>query len=117
MLGVSLIVSAFIARRLWKSKRRLESSTRGMSYPSSMVRTPLHDLETHAQKHIGVRPPGQPFGQWLTRLKVILTDHDLLDEAIALHQQLRFDPQPAPPERRERLAVLSKQIHAALRGK
>ena len=55
------------------------------------------------------------FAAWLMQLGPVLPESDALDEAIALHQRLRFDP--APPVRRdqERLAELARQLEAALK--
>jgi len=78
-------------------------------------RTPLHPLEKSAAKHLPPRPPGQPFGLWLAGLRPHLTDPAALDEAIRLHQRLRFDPAPPQPPAIARLTDLTKQLEAALR--
>jgi hypothetical protein len=117
MMGIGLIVAAFVVKRLWRSKRRLEARRRATGYEGPAVRTPLHDLEAAARKHLGHRPPGMPFAQWLARLRPSLPDDLTLDEALALHQRIRFDPETPPPSQRARLASLAKQLEAALKRK
>lgn len=115
MIAVGLGLSGFIANRLWHSKRRLESVVRSGAYDGPEIRTPLHELEAQARKHLGPRSPGQTFADWLALLRPSLPNAPLLDEAIALHQQLRFDPASHPPAHRERLAALAAQLKSALR--
>lgn len=110
--GIGIIFSIFILRRLWRSKRQIHHTVLTDSYRGSIVRTPLHDLEIPARKILGPRPLGQPFAVWLDRLRPSLQDSGLLDEAIAIHQQLRFDPDPSPEERRLRLATLTRQLES-----
>jgi hypothetical protein len=38
----------------------------------------------------------------------------MLDEAIELHQRLRFDPAPPQPSQHDRLAELARQLESAL---
>jgi hypothetical protein len=115
MTTIGLGLTAFIIKRLWKSKRRLETRALGSSYDGPAIITPLHRLEPQASKHLGPRPPGQPFGHWLTHLRATLGENRNLDEAIALHQRLRFDPSPAPPDQHERLTALTRMLEAALK--
>lgn len=116
-LGVSIFMGllalgilSFIVKRLWKSKRRMDAEKRSNGYGGPIIRTPLHALEKAARKRIGPRPAGEPFSEWLLRLRPGLTDANLLDEAISLHQRLRFDPAPALPDAREKLAELVKRL-------
>ncbi len=112
----SLGVLGFIVRRLWRSKKRLESLEARNAYAGSIVRTPLHDLEPQARKHLGYRPQGQPFSEWLEMLRPSVTDHRLLENAIQIHQRLRFDPAPALPDEHEKLRGLVEQLKQALKG-
>ena len=121
-LGVTLVMStialgvmAFVVKRLWKSKRRLETRTAFNNHDGPVIRTPLHDLEPQARKLLGFRPLGQPFAEWLAQLAPSVSDSTILDEALALHQRLRFDPAPSHPEERERLAELVRQLNAILK--
>jgi hypothetical protein len=117
MLGIGCAGLAWIAQRLWRSKRSLgpAGTRRKAATTGGGDRTPLHQLEKPASHHLPPRPPGQPFGQWLAGLDAHLTEKAALDEAIHLHQQLRFDPAPPPPCASARLAILTKQLAAALR--
>lgn len=116
MTGIGLSLAVFVIKRLWRSKRRLESRNPFSVYEGPVIRTPLHDLETQARKHLGPRQPGQPFAEWLSLLRHSLPDSPLLDEAIALHQRLRFDPDPPPHDSRERLSILSRQLESSLKA-
>ncbi|MES2923526.1 MAG: transglutaminase-like domain-containing protein [Verrucomicrobiota bacterium] len=115
MSSIALGVLAFIVKRLWRSKRLLEAATRSNGYEGPVSQTPLNALEQPAEKCLGHRPPGQPLGDWLTGLRPALTDASILDEAIELHQRLRFDPQPREQAERERLAELAKQLETAIK--
>ena len=92
MLGIVIAIVAFISSRLWRSKRRLETVEKATRYDGTVVRTPLNAIERQVEKHLGIRPQGQPFAAWLMRLHPSLTDSRLLEEAIELHQRLRFEP-------------------------
>jgi hypothetical protein len=115
MFGIGIALAAFVARRLWRSRRRLESGRRGTGYAGTTVRTPLHGLETSTRKILGERPPGQTFAHWFARLRTTLGDIDALDEAIALHQCLRFDPAPPRAADLERLARLTARLEATIK--
>ncbi len=110
MSAIGLGVLAFIVKRLWRSKRRLEAAKIAHGYEGPVTPTPLNALEHPAEKRLGSRPQGQPLGGWLAGLRPILTDATLLDEAIELHQRLRFDPQPRVQAELDRLAELAKQL-------
>lgn len=115
MSAIGLGVLAFIVKRLWRSKRRMEAGIRTNGYEGPIARTPLHALEKPAEKRLGFRPQGQPFGEWLTGLRPVLTDSNALDEAIELHQRLRFDPEPAAQPERDRLAEIARQLELEIR--
>ncbi|MEO8614958.1 MAG: transglutaminase-like domain-containing protein [Luteolibacter sp.] len=117
MSTIALGVGAFVAKRLWKSKHRVENFARFAAYEGPLIRTPLHDLEPQARKQLGYRPLGQPYAEWLTRLLPFLSDPSQLEEAINLHQRLRFDPQPMPPEEKKRLVELAQHLSATLKRK
>ena len=112
---IGLGVTAFVLRRLWKSKKRITAEPRSPHYLGPVHRTPLNDLEARAEKQLGTRPVGQPLAEWLIHLS--LPDRALLDEAIELHQRLRFDPAPPVSSQLRRLEELTKQLDSALRRK
>lgn len=115
MSAIAIGVASFIIKRLWKSKRRMEADRRANGYTGPVVRTALNAIEPQAAKRLGPRPPGQPFAEWLLRLRPTLPDAGTLDEAITLHQRLRFDPDPAAPGEQERLEELAKQLDAEIK--
>jgi protein-glutamine gamma-glutamyltransferase len=113
---IALAVFLFIARRLWRSRRRVHPALPGRTAaPPPGAHTALHSLENRARKIIGPRPTGQTFARWLQGLHPAIDNPALLDEAISLHQRLRFDPAPPAPSYAERLAELVQQLDAALR--
>jgi protein-glutamine gamma-glutamyltransferase len=114
--AVSLALLAFITKKLWKSKRTVSGNQATLLYDGALISTPLNALERLAAKRLGTRPTGTPLAEWLSQLRPALADVALLDEALALHQRLRFDPAPAPPNEQARLAVLAKKLAADLKG-
>ena len=112
---IALAVAGFVGRRLWKSKRRVERLKSFHQAEGPRIRTPLHDLEPQVRKHLGYRPAGQTFAAWLKNLNPAIADPKMLDDAIILHQRLRFDPVSESPEDRAKLAAISKVIGEALR--
>lgn len=114
MLAITLGVLALILRRLWKSKRRLEAVKKATGYAGPVMQTPLNAIEKEAEKRLGVRPMGQPLAAWLMRLHPALPDSRALEEAIELHQRLRFDPLAPEPSQLQRLSDLTHEISATL---
>ncbi len=110
MTAIGLAVLAFVVKRLWRSKQLLEAASKTNGYEGPIAPTPLNALELQAEKRLGCRPPGQPLGEWLTGLRPALTDPRILDEAIELHQRLRFDPLPRVQAEQNRLAELAGQL-------
>lgn len=117
MSAIGLGLAGFLVRKLWKSKRRLATAKTATAYHGPLIRTPLHGLEKQAENHLGSRPPGQPFAAWLLGLRPALADSSALAEAIALHQQLRFDPGPLTQAHQDRLAELAGQLASTLKAK
>lgn len=115
MFAIAVGIIGFIVKRLWKSKRRMESSVKATGYTGSITPTPLNALEPKAENQLGPRPPGLPLAAWLMRLRPSLPDSNALDEAIQLHQSLRFDPAPHLPTQRERLAELTRLLEIAIK--
>lgn len=115
MIGVGVLLGVYISIRLWRSRRRLESRSRLPGYQGPLLRTPLHELEIRARKHLGERPPGLPYARWLERLQPLLPREIRLMEAIALHQRLRFDPAPSEAADQQRLARLAEELGQMLK--
>lgn len=112
-LTIGLIMSMIILRRLWRSKRRIAHPSAFLTTNHARIHTPLHDLEHRAAKVLGPRPLGQPYAHWLAQLDPHFPA--TLDEAIRIHQRIRFDPHPAPPAELDRLKHLSQLLEAALK--
>jgi transglutaminase-like putative cysteine protease len=115
MFTIAFGIIGFIVKKLWKSKRRLEAAVKATGYEGLVTPTPLNALEPKAEKKLGIRPPGQPLAAWLMLLRPSLPDSNALEEAIQLHQSLRFDPAPTLPTQRERLAELTRQLEIAIK--
>ncbi|MGL4401198.1 MAG: transglutaminase-like domain-containing protein [Luteolibacter sp.] len=114
MLTIALGVFGFITMRLWRSKQRLEAVEMTTGYGGPVVRTPLNAIENVVEKRLGSRPPGQSFATWLMRLHPSLPDSRALEEAIELHQRLRFDPVAPQPSQQQRLSDLANQLSKAI---
>jgi hypothetical protein len=117
MGGLGLIGALIIGRSLWRSRRRkTDDLLAATGWTGSRPRTPLHDLEKIARKWLGARPPGHPLGRWLAGLRSHLDSPALLDEALDLHQQLRFDPIERPQKTTQlaRLEELTQQLRTSL---
>ncbi|MDP3849010.1 MAG: transglutaminase-like domain-containing protein [Luteolibacter sp.] len=115
MLAAGIAGAGFITKRLWRTKHHIAANVTSPGYEGPVIRTPLHGLEARARRQLGARPPGRPFGCWLAELRPSLPDAPALDEAIALHQRLRFDPAPPEPADQERLTRLTGELEAAIR--
>lgn len=110
MSGIGLIGALVIGRNLWRSRRRIGNPRAAYHWDGPLIRTPLHELEPVAAKLLGPRPTGTPLGGWLGGLPTV----DGLEEAIDLHQRLRFDPENTHPPTEPRLIELVKQVRAAI---
>ncbi|MBX3742816.1 MAG: transglutaminase domain-containing protein [Akkermansiaceae bacterium] len=115
MMSFAVIALAFIGRRLWRSKHMVGPKASGRPV-FDITRTPLHELEPMARKILGPRPPGLPFSRWLSGLRGMLGDAGQLDEAIQLHQRLRYDPEPPGSTPVERLKTLVDGIKDKLKA-
>ncbi|RYD22166.1 MAG: transglutaminase domain-containing protein [Verrucomicrobiaceae bacterium] len=115
MLSIGLGVAGFVFRRLWKSRRRMETVIRANGYEGPVYLTPLNEIERRAGKKLGPRPLGKPFAEWLRALRPMLPEPTLLDEALEIHQRLRFDPAPAEETSRQRLAELAARLDTAIK--
>lgn len=115
MLSIGLGVAGFVFRRLWKSRRRMETAIRATGYEGPVHLTPLNEIERRAGKKLGPRPLGKPFAEWLAALRPMLAEPAALDEALELHQKLRFDPAPAEESSRQRLTELASQLDTAIK--
>lgn len=110
MSVIGLIGAFIIGRNLWRSRRRIGDLQATYRWDGPTIRTPLHELEPVAAKLLGPRPTGVPLGTWLNGLPPV----EGLDEAVELHQRLRFDPDQASSSGESRLADLSVKLRNAI---
>jgi transglutaminase-like putative cysteine protease len=114
MWALGLGTLAFVGRRLWKSKLVVARDAAGHPVPPERV-TPLHRLEKHARRILGPRPPGVTLPAWLRGLARHGVPPADLDEALEIHQRIRFDPTPPPASGETRLNSLAEGIAEKLR--
>jgi len=113
LFGVALAL--VVIRRLWRSRSRIDERSKIKAYEGNREETPLHELESLVRRCIGPRPAGMTYACWL---RVLHGQGGLLrglDEAIMLHQQWRFDPQPVEEPKQARLRELVEELEQALR--
>jgi tRNA(Ser,Leu) C12 N-acetylase TAN1 len=113
ILGVVIVL--YVAIRLKKSRVVVNSrkSMRGVGKP--VIKTPLHDLEKTALKILGKRNPGETFVVWLRKLKDYRISEAKLEEACALHQQLRFDPSPDETNSEKKLLQIARDLEKQIK--
>ena len=114
---IGLSVLAFVLKRLWKSRVTVGINSSSPYSDTPSPRTPLHNLEACARRILGQRPSGVTFTQWLARLAGTHVPEVQLSEAIAIHQRLRFDPDPPRSSDEDRLADLAKDFEKQIRSK
>ncbi len=113
---VAALVLAYVTARLWKSRRRGPLPSGGESKPLRSNH-PLATLERAARRRLGPRPRGVPLTPWLRQLQPLLPTESRLEETLALHDRIRFDPAWNDPSDQGRLAAMARQIRAELRQK
>jgi protein-glutamine gamma-glutamyltransferase len=113
LIGLSL--AFFIGRRLWKSKVIIRSSNKLTPYTNSLTtRTPLHELETSALKILQPRKPSETLPSWLLQLKHHGLPLEPLNQAIEIHQRLRFDPATPHPSLLIQLSEITSNLRKNL---
>ncbi len=115
-LGATLVMWAlgigtltFVGRRLWKSKLVVAKDAAGNPIAPERL-TPIHQLEKHARRILGTRPPGVTLPAWLRGLAGHCVPSSDLEEALEIHQRIRFDPAPPSKSGESRLQALAEQI-------
>jgi hypothetical protein len=101
-------VLVWVAWRLWKTRTRIRKQS-SQKRSIAVVKTPLSELEKWIAKKIGPRPLGMPFGTWVAQLKNH-GDPTLIEEAVQIHHQLRYDPQSSGGDLREKLLELCRNL-------
>jgi protein-glutamine gamma-glutamyltransferase len=102
-------VAAWVIYRLWQTRARTPRKTARTS--RQRRKTPLIELEKWLVKKIGPRPVGMPYAHWLRKLDTHIDPH-ILSEAIALHNQLRYDPAEADTRAEQRLREICGLVKA-----
>lgn len=115
MWTLGLGVLTFIARRLWRSKIVVSNSMPNPYSAEATTQTPLHTLEKQASRLLGVRPSGLTYSTWLQKLCNHGLPPEPLDEALQLHQSMRFDPKPISPKNEVKLATLVGELKDRIR--
>ena len=114
MWVIGLGTLTFVGRRLWKSKLVVAKDTAGNPIPPERL-TPIHLLEKHARRILGPRPPGVTLPTWLRGLAGNCVPEPELNEALEIHQRIRFDPDPPPASGESRLQTLAEAIAVKIR--
>lgn len=114
MWALGLSTLAFVGRRLWKSKLVVARDAAGNPIPPERI-TPLHRLESRARHILGPRPPGVTFAVWLRGLGGHCVPETDLEEALEIHQGIRFDTRPPHASGETRLQALAEEIGARLK--
>ena len=120
-LGATLVMWAlglgtltFVGRRLWKSRLVVAKDAAGNPVPPERI-TPLHHLESRARRILGPRPVGVTLAAWLRGLAGHCVTESDLEEALEIHQRIRFDPNPPQSSGESRLQNLATDIGDKLR--
>jgi hypothetical protein len=120
-LGATLVMWAlglgtltFVGRRLWKSRLVVAKDAAGNPVPPERI-TPLHHLESRARRILGPRPVGVTLAAWLRGLAGHCVAESDLEEALEIHQRIRFDPNPPQSSGESRLQNLATDIGDKLR--
>jgi transglutaminase-like putative cysteine protease len=114
MWALGLGTLGFVARRLWISKLVVAKDAAGNPIPPERI-TPLHRLESRARRILGPRPAGVTFAAWLRGLAGHCVPETDLEEALELHQRIRFDPAPPQSSGESRLQALAEEIGARIK--
>jgi hypothetical protein len=112
-VAVASGIALYVGLRLWKSRRRTAVEARGAGRRGGDHL--LAGLERAARKRLGTRPAGVPLTPWLRQLAPWLPGSGGLDEVLALHDRIRFDPAWSDAGERARLAELERELRGALR--
>ena len=114
MWALGLGTLTFVGLRLWKSKLVVAKDAAGNPIPPERI-TPLHHLESRARRILGPRPVGVTLTVWLRGLAGHCVPESDLEEALEIHQRIRFDPDPPQSSGESRLQNLVAVIGEKLR--
>lgn len=115
MSTIGIGMGSFIVVRLWRSRSIDPSSASGLAKAPEIPPTALHDLEPLIRKSIGLRPPGEPFASWVLRGLPTGIDKSQIQEALGLHQTIRFDPRGDSEDARSQLKALVIALKCSLK--
>ncbi len=102
-------IAVWVIYRLWQTRSHTKRESAGRI--SFLRKTPISELERWLVKKIGPRPAAMPYSRWLQKLESQM-DAEVLAEAIALHNQLRYDPAEPEEDAMQRLRKICGIIQA-----
>ncbi|MGE9270618.1 MAG: transglutaminase-like domain-containing protein [Verrucomicrobiales bacterium] len=106
LMALPMVAGAtFVARRIWRSRKRLEGEVEDRLPHRVLSPTPLNTLEPLLVEHLGPRPAGMPIARWIKGILPSLDNPAPLLQSISRHQQRRFDPQADPDKLDSQLAA------------
>lgn len=106
---IALLILAWIARKLWKSRTLHQHDAQKPNKNSS----PLYALDALLTKKIGARPSSMPYSLWVSRLKIA---SPLMDEIIHLHNSLRYNPRSNKDQSTQALAEKCSALKKLLKN-
>jgi hypothetical protein len=110
--SIAALVAAWVIYRLWKTRTRMQGRKKHKKVVAR--KTPLSELERWLISKIGHRPVGTPFALWVKKLEPF-ADPSTVQEAIDLHNRLRYDPADPEPTLTERLQQLCQSLRSQAR--
>jgi len=117
MLGIGILLAAYIAWRLAGTRTTRSPRARGGNGDSRpAVVTPLHDLARSAERWLGPRADAQTFTRWILRLgELVPGARPALHRAVRYHWKARFDPLGLDPAEQGEFLSLCHRLKSRLR--
>lgn len=110
--SAAALVTAWVIFRLWQTRSRTPLQAKRKNQTAR--KTPLSELERWLISKIGHRPAGTPFAHWVRKLEQF-ADAQEVNEAIQLHNRLRYDPAESAAGLTQRLQHLCQSLRSQAR--